>query len=134
MLKKAAAQNTFKEQYEKLSQRLKANVEDVERLLKATAVPAFSAVPPPSRICLCRPLQSSRRVPSLLWLSSPALSISSSDSELYVSILICFCYLFIFPRNIVSPSQLKTPQRLLISMRFIFISDFFYSKIQEKTS
>ena len=50
MLKKAATQNTFKEQYEKLSQRLKANVEDVEKLLKATAVPGFSAVPDPNAL------------------------------------------------------------------------------------
>lgn len=50
MLKKAAAQNTFKEQYEKLSQRLKVNIEDVDKLLKATAVPGFSAVPDPNAL------------------------------------------------------------------------------------
>jgi len=50
MLKKAAAQNTFKEQYEKLSKRLKSNVEDVEKLLKATAVPGFSAIPDPNAL------------------------------------------------------------------------------------
>lgn len=48
MLKKAATQNTFKEQYEKLSQRLKANVDDVEKLIKATAVPSFGSVPDPN--------------------------------------------------------------------------------------
>lgn len=45
MLKKAATQSSFKEQYEKLSQRLKTNVDDVENLVKATSVPGFSAIP-----------------------------------------------------------------------------------------
>lgn len=45
MLKKAATQNTIKEQYEKLSARLTKNMADVESLLAATRVPAYSAVP-----------------------------------------------------------------------------------------
>jgi len=45
MLKKAATQNTIKEQYEKLSERLKSNMDSIEKLLKATNVPAYSAVP-----------------------------------------------------------------------------------------
>ena len=45
MLKKAATQNTIKEQYEKLSVRLSKNMQDVETLLAATRVPAYSAVP-----------------------------------------------------------------------------------------
>lgn len=45
MLKKAATQNTIKEQYEKLSDRLKKNMQDIEKLLAATSIPAYSAVP-----------------------------------------------------------------------------------------
>lgn len=45
MLKKAATQNTIKEQYEKLSNRLKSNMESIEKLLSATSVPSYSAVP-----------------------------------------------------------------------------------------
>lgn len=41
MLKKATGQISFKEQYEKLTQRLKTNVEDVEKLMKATNIPVF---------------------------------------------------------------------------------------------
>jgi primosomal protein N'' len=45
MLKKAATQNTIKEQYEKLSERLKTNMESIEKLLSSTNVPSYSAVP-----------------------------------------------------------------------------------------
>lgn len=45
MLKKAATQNTIKDQYEKLSNRLKENMQHIEKLLEATSVPAYSAVP-----------------------------------------------------------------------------------------
>ena len=45
MLKKAATQNTIKEQYEKLSDRLKQDVEDIEKLMAATNVPSYTAVP-----------------------------------------------------------------------------------------
>ena len=40
MLKKAAAQSmSLKEQYEKLGERLKKNVEDIDELMQATNVP-----------------------------------------------------------------------------------------------
>lgn len=46
MQRKAAAQkHSFKEQYEKLSERLKKNMDDIEKLLQATSVPAYSAIP-----------------------------------------------------------------------------------------
>ena len=46
MLKKAAAQTmSLKEQYEKLGERLKKNVEDIDELMKATNVPQYTAVP-----------------------------------------------------------------------------------------
>ena len=37
--------NTIKEQYNKLSERLNKNMADIEKLISATAVPAYSAVP-----------------------------------------------------------------------------------------
>lgn len=46
MLKKAAAQSmSLKEQYEKLGERLKKNVDDIDELMKATNVPQYTAVP-----------------------------------------------------------------------------------------
>jgi len=46
MLKKAAAQTlSLKEQYEKLGDRLKKNVDDIDELMKATNVPQYTAVP-----------------------------------------------------------------------------------------
>lgn len=45
MLKKAATQGAMKEQYEKLLQRVNKNVEDVEKLVAATNLPGFAAVP-----------------------------------------------------------------------------------------
>jgi hypothetical protein len=45
MLKKAAASSNFKEQYEKLQERINKNVTDVEILMKATSVPSYTAVP-----------------------------------------------------------------------------------------
>jgi len=39
MLKKAATQNTVKDLYEKLSERLNKNVELIDELMKATNVP-----------------------------------------------------------------------------------------------
>ena len=46
MLKKAATQSiSLKEQYEKLGERLKKNVEDIDELMKATNVPQYTAVP-----------------------------------------------------------------------------------------
>lgn len=45
MLKKAATQNTLKELNEKLVTRLNKNVEEVDRLMKQTNVPQYTAVP-----------------------------------------------------------------------------------------
>lgn len=46
MLKKAVNQNlSLKEQYEKLGDRLKKNVEEIDELMKATNVPQYTAVP-----------------------------------------------------------------------------------------
>lgn len=45
MLKKAATQSAIKGQYDKLSERLKTNMESIEKLLAATSVPTYSAVP-----------------------------------------------------------------------------------------
>ena len=46
MLKKAAAQTlSLKEQYDKLGDRLKKNVDDIDELMKATNVPQYTAVP-----------------------------------------------------------------------------------------
>ncbi len=46
MLKKAVTQTqSIKEQYEKLGDRLKANVEEIDNLMKATNVPQYTAVP-----------------------------------------------------------------------------------------
>lgn len=45
MLKKAAAQNTLKDLNEKLVGRLNRNVEEVDKLMKQTNVPQYSAVP-----------------------------------------------------------------------------------------
>jgi primosomal protein N'' len=46
MLKKAVSSNiSMKEQYEKLADRLKKNVEDIDELMKATNVPQYTAVP-----------------------------------------------------------------------------------------
>ena len=46
MLKKAAAQSlSLKEQYDKLGERLKKNVDDIDELMKATNVPQYTAVP-----------------------------------------------------------------------------------------
>ena len=45
MLKKAATQNTVKDLYEKLSERLNKNVELIDELMKATNVPQYTAVP-----------------------------------------------------------------------------------------
>lgn len=44
MLKKAANQGAIKE-YEKLNERLKANVEDLEKLMKSASMPSYSAMP-----------------------------------------------------------------------------------------
>ena len=45
MHSKTSGKNIFKEQYTKLEERLKRNVRDVEVLIRATSVPAYSAVP-----------------------------------------------------------------------------------------
>jgi hypothetical protein len=46
MLKKAAAQaSSLKDQMEKLGERLKKNVDDIDELMKATNVPQYTAVP-----------------------------------------------------------------------------------------
>jgi hypothetical protein len=46
MLKKAVTQNNaLKEQYDKLAERLKANVDEIDGLMKATHVPQYTAVP-----------------------------------------------------------------------------------------
>lgn len=45
MLKKAATQNTIKELNDKLVTRLNKNVEEVDRLMKQTNVPQYTAVP-----------------------------------------------------------------------------------------
>ena len=46
MLKKAAAQQSaLKEQYDKLAERLRKNVEEIDDLMKATNVPQYTAVP-----------------------------------------------------------------------------------------
>lgn len=44
MLKKAANQGAIKE-YEKLNDRLKQNLEDLEKLMKQTSMPSYSAMP-----------------------------------------------------------------------------------------
>jgi len=46
MLKKAVtSQSALKEQYEKLAERLRRNVEEIDNLMKATNVPQYTAVP-----------------------------------------------------------------------------------------
>lgn len=46
MLKKAVTQTqSIKDQYEKLGERLTANVEEIDNLMKATNVPQYTAVP-----------------------------------------------------------------------------------------
>ena len=47
MLKKASTQNTFKEQYSKLQERLSKNLEDANKLISSTSIPSYSAVPDP---------------------------------------------------------------------------------------
>ena len=46
MLKKAVNQSlSLKDQYQKLGDRLRANVEEIDNLMKATNVPQYTAVP-----------------------------------------------------------------------------------------
>jgi hypothetical protein len=45
MLKKVVTQNSLKEQTEKLAERLRKNVEDIDELMKATNVPQYTAIP-----------------------------------------------------------------------------------------
>ena len=45
MLKKAATQNTLKDLNEKLVVRLNKNVDEVDKLMKQTNIPAYTAVP-----------------------------------------------------------------------------------------